>query len=78
MNVPKMCTNAVVRQSLALHLPPGIRTHDRRILPRHVPQTVPLQNASCLGLGRRATRELLVEADDSLHARGVRGTTDGL
>lgn len=55
-----------------------VHTHDRRVLATHVPQLIPLQKTACLGLRGWAARELLIEADDSLHAGCVCGAADGL
>ena len=49
----------------------------RRVLAK-VLSLVFAENAGGLDLGSRATGELLVEVDDTLHADSVRGSTNGL
>jgi hypothetical protein len=56
----------------------SIRTNAAGLVAAHVAELVPLEEAASLGRGSRAAGELLVEADDSLHAGGVCGTADGL
>ena len=53
-------------------------TGSARVLAAHVAVLVSLDKALRLGSRGRATRELLVESDDPLHARGISGTANGL
>lgn len=53
-------------------------TGSARVLAAHVAVLVSLNKALGLGSRGRATRELLVESDDPLHARGISGTANGL
>ena len=55
-----------------------IHTHNRRVPPAHISQRITSQKAGSLGLWGRATGQLLVEADNPLHACGVCGASDGL
>lgn len=54
------------------------RTLGRGVLAGEVLSSVTTENAGGLGLGSRATGELLVEVDDALHADGVGVRTKGL
>lgn len=58
----------------------SIREHtgSARVLAAHVAVLISLNKALGLGSRGRATRELLVESDDPLHARGISGTANGL
>lgn len=53
-------------------------TGSARVLAAHVAVLVSLDKALGLGGRGRATRELLVESNNPLHARGISGTANGL
>jgi hypothetical protein len=56
----------------------SVRTGSASVLAVHVTVLVSLEEALGLGSRGRATRELLVESDNPLHARGISGAANGL
>jgi hypothetical protein len=56
----------------------SVRTSSASVLAVHVTVLVSLEEALGLGSRGRAARELLVESDNPLHARGISGTANGL
>jgi hypothetical protein len=55
-----------------------IRTGSASVLAVHVTVLVSLEETLGLSSRGRAARELLVESDNPLHARGISGTANGL
>ena len=71
------CVRPSVNQMMGAELKGGFRTLDRGVLAK-VLLLVLAEDAGGLDLGGGTSGELLVEADDTLHADSIRSSANGL